>query len=200
MKNSWTVVTVRYRALAMFTAVWTAVGSKLIELSFLEARSQSQQATNVYKAILFTNYSSSDRITSNLVPLVEYNKIRCTRNLFFFRSWTAMFFKWPIKLSQFCQNVWKYRLETLLRRVLVQLLHRWPQCFSDQNVSEKNDSNVSAKKTARNRTLTVTYAWRQSFFCSVVVRVPTALWHCSNSAQTYLDAFLIYFDMIRSGH
>ena len=41
------------------------------------------------------------------------------------------------KLSHFHQNVWKYRLKTLLLWVLIQLWDKWPKCFSGQNFSEK---------------------------------------------------------------
>jgi len=50
------------------------------------------------------------------------------------------------KNCHFGQNVWKQRLKTLLRRVSIQLWDNWPKCFSDQNISAKNDRNVSAKK------------------------------------------------------
>jgi len=36
------------------------------------------------------------------------------------------------KLSHFGQNVRKYRLKTLLWRVLIQLWHKWPKCFSEK--------------------------------------------------------------------
>jgi len=34
-------------------------------------------------------------------------------------------------------------LKTLLQQVLIQLWDKWPNCFSNQTVSAKNDRNVS---------------------------------------------------------
>jgi len=52
-------------------------------------------------------------------------------------------------LSHFGQNVWKYMLKTLLWRVAMKLWDKCPKCFSNQNVSAKNDRNVSAKEKPR---------------------------------------------------
>jgi len=58
------------------------------------------------------------------------------------------------KIKSFSQNVWKYRLNTLLGWVLIQLWDKRPKCFSDLNVSAKNDRNVLAqKKQQAKRTL-----------------------------------------------
>ena len=48
------------------------------------------------------------------------------------------------KNCHFHQNVWKYRLKITLW-VLIQLWDKWPKCFSDQNISAKNDWYVLVK-------------------------------------------------------
>jgi len=46
-----------------------------------------------------------------------------------------MFLKWPKKIRSFrleIQNVWKYRLKTFSRRVLIQMWDKWLKCFSEK--------------------------------------------------------------------
>jgi len=82
------------------------------------------------------------------------NRAHVCFSLGFFGHRRKRFWNDRKKLSHFDQNVWKFRLKTLLRWVLIQLWYRWPKCFSDQNISTKNDRNVSAKKKSRFQLLT----------------------------------------------
>ena len=58
------------------------------------------------------------------------------------------------KLSHFCQNVWKYKLKTLLRRlkillrwVLIQLWDEWPKC----SVTKMSQQEVTKMFQRKNR-------------------------------------------------
>jgi len=64
-----------------------------------------------------------------------------TTNLFFFRHRPKRFWNDRKKFSHFGQNVWKYRLKTLLWRVLMQQWDKWPKCFSKKKPSDEYEQS-----------------------------------------------------------
>ena len=59
----------------------------------------------------------------------------------FFRHRPKRFWNDRKKLSHFGQNVWKYRLKTLLWRVLMQQWDKWPKCFSKKKPSDEYEQS-----------------------------------------------------------
>ena len=66
-------------------------------------------------------------------------------SLVFFGHRPKCFWNDRKELSHFGWNVWKYRLKTLLWRVLIQLWDKWPKCLSE-------------KKTGHSRCKCISYA------------------------------------------